>query len=140
MKKTTDPRVELLRSIPGLGGLPDRELAMLSQLCEDVRLRDGDVLVREGAHGRHAFIIVEGTGTVVHGDDEIAKVGPGAFGGEMSMLDHQPRCATVRADTPMRVLVVGPKDFGSFVEFPKVAKAMALQLSERLRGVEATTC
>jgi CRP-like cAMP-binding protein len=55
----------------------------------------------------------------------------------MAMLDNHPRCATVRADTLMRLLVVGPSAFASFVDHPGVLKAMTLQLNERLRRADA---
>jgi CRP/FNR family transcriptional regulator, cyclic AMP receptor protein len=64
-------------------------------------------------------------------------VGPGEFAGEMAMLDLLPRSATVRATTPMQVLVIGPQAFSAFVSHECVAKAMATQLVQRLRRAEA---
>ncbi|MEY2420975.1 MAG: hypothetical protein QOI95_1042 [Acidimicrobiaceae bacterium] len=137
--KKPDPVLDLLRTVPGLANLPDRALADLVPLVDEVTVQPGEVLAREGTSGRQAFVVVDGTGQVFVDGEVIATVGPGEFIGEMAMLDNHPRCATVRADSLMRLLIIGPSAFASFVEHPGVLKAMALQLNERLRRAEATS-
>jgi len=132
----TNTTIDLLRTVRGLHGLSDRDLSRLSQRVTHCSIREGEVLAHEGAHGRQAFIVVKGSGTVTVNGEVIATIGPGDFVGEMSMLDQKPRCATARADTPMEVLVIGPNDFSSFIDDARVARAIALQLSQRLRRVE----
>ena len=135
--KHPDPVIDLLRTVPGLANLPDRALADLAQLVDQAVVPPGEVLAREGTSGRQAFVVVDGQGQVFIDGELLATVGPGEFIGEMAMLDNNPRCATVRAGTEMRVLVIGPAAFASFVEHPGVLKSMALQLNERLRRAEA---
>jgi CRP/FNR family transcriptional regulator, cyclic AMP receptor protein len=66
-----------------------------------------------------------------------AVLGPGSFFGEMSLLDQGPRSATVRAETDMRLLVLGSREFSSLVqEVPIVAVRMMRGLAERLRDAE----
>jgi trk system potassium uptake protein TrkA len=137
MKSTTDARIELLRAVPALAALPERALSKLAELVDEITVATGRVLAREGTSGREAFVVIEGTGTVFVEDQAIAAVGPGGFIGEMAMLDGQPRCATVRADSDMRLLVIGPVAFASFVEHPGVLHAMATQLADRLRRADA---
>jgi CRP/FNR family cyclic AMP-dependent transcriptional regulator len=136
MKLTTDSRIDLIRTVPGLASLPDRALAKLVTLVDEITVPAGLVLTREGTRGREAFVVMEGEGTVFVDAEPIATVGRGEFIGEMAMLDRQPRCATVRAETDMRLLAIGPVAFASFVEHPGVLKAMARQLSTRLRRAE----
>jgi CRP-like cAMP-binding protein len=134
--RNNDPVIALLRRVPGLAGAEDRELAKLAPLVDLINVRAGQALARQGEIGREACIVVEGHGEVLIDDDLIATVGPGDFVGEMAMLESGTRCATVRALTPMRVLVIGPQAFGTFTEQPGTGRALALQLSQRLRRAE----
>ena len=57
--------------------------------------------------------------------------------GEMSLLDHGPRAATIVADTPMHLLVLDPRSFVSLLDdVPSVARKILRVLAERLREVE----
>ena len=136
MKTRTHPVIPLIRSVPGFEGLSERQLNELVPLVDEITLGPGQVLTREGAAGREAFIVIEGQGDVFVDGEPIANVGPGEFVGEMAMLDHEPRCATVRAETPMRVLVISSRVFSTFLTHGGVARSMATQLSRRLRSAE----
>ena len=131
-----DPRFELLRAVPGLGSLSDKDLAGLVVLLDEIRVDPGHILTREGVVAREAFIVVEGKADVFLDGELIATVGPGEFVGEMGMLERWPRVATVRASTPMVLLVIGPKVFAAFVDHPGVGRAMATQLSQRRAEAE----
>ncbi len=66
-----------------------------------------------------------------------AHIGPGDFFGEMSLIDGDPRSATVKAATPMRLLVLGYREFWQLLDesLPMVRKTMRA-LSRRLRQAE----
>ena len=49
------------------------------------------------------------------------------------MLNNQPQSATVIAEDPLRVLVMDPREFGTWVSDPRAARWLASDLSERLR-------
>src|SRR5207253_7972276 len=95
-----DPKVTVLREVPGLAGLPSRELLSLASLFDEARLEEGAVLTREGDTGRELFLIVDGEALVSLRGDDVATVGPGEFVGEMAMFEQAPRSATVTALTP----------------------------------------
>lgn len=133
----TDPMIGRLRTVPGLSNLPDRTLARMVPFVDQTDVAPGQVLTREGVASRQAFIVVSGQANVFVDGELIATIGPGEFVGEMGMLDNQPRSATVRAETAMRLLVIGPRAFSTIVNEPSIAKAMATQLSQRLRRVDA---
>jgi CRP-like cAMP-binding protein len=62
---------------------------------------------------------------------------PGAFFGEMSLLDGGPRSATVVADTPVRLLVIGRKHFAELLEdVPGLTHTLLTTLSRRVRQAE----
>lgn len=120
----------------GVSGITPRAAAAMLRHADLVWAEAGRVLCEEGAIGRQAFVIVDGLAEVVVAGERVATLAAGSFAGEVSLLDHQPRTATVRAVTPMRLLVIGPREFGSMVREPGVARAMAVQLARRLREVE----
>jgi CRP-like cAMP-binding protein len=134
--KFIDPKIDILQHVPGLQHHSPRSLRALPSLLDEVRFDAGDVLVRQGATGRQAFIVIDGQAQVLVDGECVATVGPGSFVGEMAMLDYGRRTATVIADSPMRALVAGPRAFPSLMSHAGMARAVAVQLSQRLRQAE----
>jgi CRP/FNR family transcriptional regulator/CRP/FNR family cyclic AMP-dependent transcriptional regulator len=65
------------------------------------------------------------------------QLGPGAFFGEMSLLDGGPRSATVVAQTPLRLLVINRRNFYTLLaEFPDLTLNLLEVLSKRVRQAE----
>jgi CRP-like cAMP-binding protein len=88
--------------VPILAGLPEPVLARVIRVARDVPLRDGQVLFKEGDMARSMFVVREGelevckrgrTGT----EFCVALLKAGDCVGEMSLVDIQPRSATLRA-------------------------------------------
>ena len=125
-----------LKIVPFLRGASDHELAAISQLVDEVAIAEGQVLIAEGGTARQAFVILEGWAAVTVRDEPIAALGPGEVIGEVGMIDHGPRTATVVAKTPMRVLVIGPDAFGTFIGSRTVATGVTRGLAERLRRAD----
>jgi CRP-like cAMP-binding protein len=77
------------------------------------RLAPNEVLMREGEEGETFALIVEGDVAVTRGDGRqcrlLARAGPGSILGELAVLRHQPRTATVTALTPT-VAAIGNAD------------------------------
>jgi len=95
----------------------------------------GDVIVREGGHTETLFVIVEGVAKVVRKERTIARLGPGEFFGEVSMIDRRPRVATVVADTPMRCLVLHHDGLRKLLkDDPRMAWSLLQTLASRLRN------
>jgi len=128
-----NPTLDMLRAIPTLGGASDSELAPLVPMVDAGTIRAGAVLVREGAAARQAFVIVDGTADVTQQGRHLRTVGAGEIIGEIGMLDHAPRTATVRARTDLTVLVIGAATFATFVDHPLVARAIGIQLARATR-------
>ncbi len=85
------------------------------------RLARGDHLVEQGQPGDELFLLFDGVLEVVTDGEVVAEVGPGAILGEMALLDHGRRTATLRAVTPCRVAVV-PGDQVDHAALDEVAK------------------
>ena len=98
---------------------------------------DGRVLVRQGENAREAFVIIEGEAKVERNGKKIATVGRGACIGELSLLDRGPRTATVTATTPLKVLVLGPREFsGVLEEVPGLSRKLMAALASQVRELD----
>ena len=64
----------------------------------------GTLIVDQGQTGREAFVILDGSVIVKRNGKKVATLGPGAVVGELSLLDHGPRTATVTCETDCTLL------------------------------------
>ena len=132
-----DEKLELLQTIPLFRGLSRRQIERLGQLTDEIDLPGGRVLMRQGDRGEELFIIVEGSVRVERDGREIALRRAGDILGEIALVDHGPRTATVTTDGPARLLVVGHRAFDSLMEeFPDLQLKVLRTLAERVRSSE----
>jgi CRP-like cAMP-binding protein len=106
-----DHKVELIEGVPLFGGCSKKHLQQLAGIADEIDLREGKVLTREGAPGREFFVLLEGQVVVTRDGKTVNTLGPGDFFGEMALIGHQPRSATVTATTPVRALVMTEMNF-----------------------------
>lgn len=138
MLKRKDEKINLLRKVGLFRACSEKELANIASICDVVKAVEGDVLCQEGKVGGEFFVIAEGKAEVTLGKKHLASVGPDSFFGEMSLLDHGPRAATVTAASDMTLLVLDPRQFDSLLkETPSVAYKVMKTLAQRLREVES---
>ena len=101
--------------------------------ADELDLRDGYVLTRDGKPGREFFVLIEGTARVSKDDKKIADLRGGDWFGEIALLTHTPRTATVTATSPVRVLVVTDRAFRRVVEtMPRIALKVLASVGQRL--------
>jgi CRP/FNR family transcriptional regulator, cyclic AMP receptor protein len=136
-RKGRDAKLELLGNVRLFSPCNKRELARIAALVDEVEAPKGKVLVRQGDTGQECFVVVEGKAKATIRGKGTAVLGPGSFFGEMSLLDRGPRSATVTAETDMRLLVLGSREFSTLInEVPPVAVRIMRGLAERLRSAE----
>ena len=136
-RKGRDAKLELLGNVRLFSTCNKRELARIASLVDEVEAPKGKVLVRQGDTGQECFVIAEGRAKAAMRGKGTAVLGPGSFFGEMSLLDQGPRSATISAETDMRLLVLGSREFSALVnEVPVVAVRIMQGLAERLRDAE----
>jgi CRP-like cAMP-binding protein len=130
--------VKVLQGVTLFQGLTPPQLGQIARLAEDVEVAANKRLTVAGETGRELFVIVEGSAVVTTPQGRTVTLGPGQFFGEMSLIDGGPRSATVQASTPMRLLVVGHREFWALLsETPLIAKQIMRTLSHRLRDADA---
>lgn len=93
-----------LRHIALFATLTNAELDELAQLGEPVDAEPGAVLIDQGDVGLECFLVLEGEAGIFGAGEHLATVGPGSVVGEMALIGHRPRNASVVAQSPMRLL------------------------------------
>ena len=98
----------------------------------------GHEIVVRGDDGVGFMIISEGTVSVKTVSGRTRKLGPGDSFGEMALLDHEGRSATITADTEVTLATIPEWNFKPFLkEHPEVAYRLLQTLSQRIRQAEA---
>jgi CRP/FNR family cyclic AMP-dependent transcriptional regulator len=129
-----------LATVPLFAGASTKELRAVAKATVELTLEPGKEFVTQGEVGREAFIIVEGQAEVTRGGQTIATLGPGDCVGELALLDHGPRTATVTASTPVTVLVLGAREFAGLLdEVPTLNHKMLAALASRVRELDSRT-
>jgi CRP-like cAMP-binding protein len=132
-----DLKLDLLRRVPLFSDCAAREMRFIGKLADEVDVPAGEVLVQEGATGHEFFIVIDGALRVERGGNVINRLGPGDFAGEIALIDRGPRTATVIADVPSRLLVIGHREFHSLLlEYPSIQITVLKALARRVRHTD----
>lgn len=108
--ETMKLRIEQLRDIGLFGGLDDKTLEILREELPLERAEIGDDIVREGESSQEMYVVIAGELEVLKKNHEdgkevrVALIGTNDWFGEMTILEFQPRSATVRAVAPSLLL------------------------------------
>lgn len=129
-----------LASVPLFSSCSKKELQAVAKASDEVSIAAGRHLCEQGEIGREAFIIVDGSAEVRRNGRKVAELGPGDCVGELALLDHGPRTATVTAATDTTVLVLGAREFAALVdEVPPIAHKLLKALASRIRDLDTKT-
>lgn len=120
-----------LSRLPLFQGVSAESLDRLTSVTGEVEYGAGQFIVRQGQLGSGLYIIVSGAARVVSGSHELAQLGVGEFFGELTVIDQQPRAASVQATQDTVCLAVASWDL---LELLKGDPALALNL---IRGLAA---
>jgi CRP/FNR family transcriptional regulator, cyclic AMP receptor protein len=93
-----------LRSVHLFADMTDEDLRRIAAFASEDSAPAGSTLVREGDFSNDMVAIESGTAEVIQGDRTVGSVGPGDVFGEMGVLGHETRSATIVANSPMRLI------------------------------------
>jgi CRP/FNR family cyclic AMP-dependent transcriptional regulator len=131
-------RIELLGKMPLFSQCSRRELAQVASLTVPAEIKNGAVLTRQGASGGLAYVIAAGRAEVNRNGKTLAMLGPGDVVGELSLIDGEPRSATVLARTDLAVLEIDGRDLQRLLKkAPSVLRKLLEALAQRLRDTDA---
>lgn len=126
--------VERLRQLPLFTDLPRKQLVRVATWADEVDLQAGKHLIEQGAFPHEFFLITEGTAEVIHDGKHLGDLGPGDFFGEIALLEHHRRTASVVTTTPVRVVVMFAREFDAMDrELPEVAERIRQEMVKRRR-------
>jgi CRP-like cAMP-binding protein len=135
-----DAYLDHLAQVPLFAACSKKELQTIARASDELALPAGRVLVEQDTSGHECFVLVDGTVSVTINGNKVATLGPGAYFGELSLLDKGPRTATVTAETPVTVLVLGPREFATVLDdVPSLTHKMLAALAGRLRELDTKT-
>lgn len=130
--------IDHLASVPLFRGMTNKELREIAKATVELDLDADKEFVTQGDVGREAFIIVEGAAKVIRNGKDIAELGPGDCVGELALLDHGPRTASVVANGPLKVIVLGPREFSGLLdEVPTLSHKLLGVLAAKVRELDA---
>lgn len=133
-------KVELLGQMPLFSACSQRQLGMVAALTIPAELPAGMVLTRQGASGGLAYVIAWGRAEVLRSGKRLATLGPGDVVGELSLLDGEPRSATVKAMTDLQVLELDGRDLQRLMKkAPSVVRKLMEAMAGRLRDMDKLT-
>jgi CRP-like cAMP-binding protein len=129
-------RLPALRPVPIFRGLSKSALFSVARRSVEVSFPAGATVVTEGDPGDSLCVIVEGKVDVRKGDRVVAELTAGDFFGELSLIDGQPRTATVVATEDLILLTLGSSEFDTLLTDPYFARAVLTNLAQRFRKVQ----
>jgi CRP/FNR family transcriptional regulator, cyclic AMP receptor protein len=139
----TDVEAEFLARIPIFGGLPEGVVQRIANAARTVRLAAGAQVIEEGERALNMFVVRQGELEICkRGRDGaefcLAVLKSGDCVGEMSLIDIQPRSATVRALGPAMLYVLDQTEIARLYKadleaYTLLVLNIAREISRRLR-------
>jgi CRP-like cAMP-binding protein len=121
-----------LKEVPFFKSLGKKELRAVAQQTDELDVKAGKELATEGDFGHEFFVIQSGTAEVLKHGEHIRDLGPGDFFGEIALLEEERRTATVRATSPLSVIVMTRQSFRQLDhDMPDVHAAVSRAIAER---------
>ncbi len=126
-----------LRNVPLFSSCSTKDLEKIAKAGDEVEMPAGRLIVDQGQTGREAFIVLEGTVNVVRNGKKVANLGAGTVVGELSLLDHGPRTATVVCETDCTLMLITQRHFLAVVDdVPALAHKLLASLAGRIRELD----
>ncbi len=137
-------RRRALRGVDFLDTLSDEQVGDLAATCRERPYAPGETILHQGEDGEELYIVQRGQVEVLLESDgesvEVARLGPGAFFGEMSLMTGQPRLATIRTVRETLVLVVSKAAFAKVLDVsPELAEKISDVLTSRREQLDSAS-
>ena len=131
-----NPRLQLLKNVVLFKDLSMRELAMVNSLMHERQYLADEIIFDEGEEGQGLFLVLSGRVKIVlpsSAPSFLLELGPGAFFGEVALLDQSLRTAQARAVEDTQMVVLFRAEFYSLLEMHSaIASRISFQLARVL--------
>src|ERR1700677_2738674 len=127
-----NPRLQLLKNVVLFKDLSMRDLAMVDSLMHEGEYLAEEVIFDEGEEGQGLFVVLSGRVKITLPNDVntvLIELGPGAFFGEVALLDQSVRTAQSRAIEDTQIVALFRADFYSLLKpHAAIASPISFQL------------
>lgn len=128
-----------LAAVPLFAHCNARQLDQINRVATEATLPKGRVFVVQGDQGRELYVITDGTAEVTRDGKSVAQLGRGDVVGELAVLRHTTRNATVTATSELSLVAVAAEDLDPLLDqIPGLAKALLQAVVTRLDGEQTT--
>lgn len=125
--------LESLRNVNIFAGCTKKQLDRVARVMTELAIPAGLTFIHENSPAYEFMVIESGTATVRRNGRKVATLGSGDVVGELALILHRPRSASVTADTDLKVLVVDARSFEPLLEeVPGLARRLLTTVAERL--------
>jgi CRP/FNR family cyclic AMP-dependent transcriptional regulator len=122
-----------LEGIPLFAALSRKDRERIAQWADEIDEPEGFHLMDQGSFPHEFFVLIEGTVEIRKDGEHLTDLGPGDFFGEIALVEHDRRTASVVATTPVRAIVMHAREFGAMRgEMPTVAAQIEAAIRARL--------
>jgi CRP-like cAMP-binding protein len=133
--------IDALRATPLAAELTADEVATLARIVHVRELKDGEILVAEGAKDSKLHVVLSGRIDVVrdgeHGRHVLQTLRTGDLVGELSFMEDSPRFAGLLASGATEVLALDRVDFETLIErAPRVVYKVMRAIMHGARNVQ----
>lgn len=128
-------KIQMLKKVALFSFFEEATLRELCENCTELFLDPEEILIQEGSMDNAMYLILSGELVVYKGIKNIAVLGPGAFLGEMSLIESKPRSATIKAQTQALLMEIDEFHFNKYLASEsKALVEMVKTLSSRIRS------
>ncbi|HEX5938192.1 MAG TPA: cyclic nucleotide-binding domain-containing protein [Actinomycetota bacterium] len=122
-----------LERVPLFAGLSHREREQIARWADEIDLPSDKHLLDEGRLPHEFFVILDGEVEVTHEGEHLATLTTGDFFGEIALIEHGRRTASVITSSPVTLAVMSGSSFDAMRhEMPRVAERIDEAIRERL--------
>lgn len=131
--------LEHLRTVALFSSCSLKELEKIAKAADEITVGEGHLLCDQGSTGREVFVLLSGSAEVSRNGQKVTVVGPGTMIGELSLLDHGPRTASVTTNSACTLLVIDQRSFaGVLADVPTLSRKLLSTLATRIRDLDRT--
>jgi len=133
--------IDFLSEVSLFSQMKGEDLKRIADQTRRQQFDKGEVIIKEGTHGRKLFIIISGRAEAIKnlgGKSErvLGSFGPRFYFGEMALIDDLPRSASVVAKEDTLVLTLEWDLRKEIEQSPAMAVELLQMFSLRIRAVE----
>ena len=129
--------LEHLKNVSMFATCSKKDLGRIARAGKEISMPAGSTIVDQGQAGREAFVILDGSAIVKRNGKKIATLGVGSVVGELSLLDHGPRTASVICETDTKLLVIDQREFLAVLDdVPALSHKVLASLAAKIRDFD----